>query len=213
MKRITFWVMLIAAVTAFATPNANATAVLTLSDGITTQTVTDSDNDGFLLFNGGIGNWIVNVTTGLTKPLIGSTLAPSMDLNSIDVSSTAGGALTITFKDDGWASTDHSFFSQIGGTLLSGGSISARSYIDQGGSPVDLFNETFSTSPFTGSSWTNASISSADDFLVLETVIHHVGSGATSFDFAVSVPEASALLLFGTGLFGLVGYRRVRRMQ
>jgi len=28
-----------------------------------------------------------------------------------------------------------------------------------------------------------------------------------------SVPEAGALLLFGTGLIGLVGYRRVRRMQ
>jgi hypothetical protein len=29
----------------------------------------------------------------------------------------------------------------------------------------------------------------------------------------VYVPEAGALLLFGTGLLGLVGYRRVRRMQ
>lgn len=30
---------------------------------------------------------------------------------------------------------------------------------------------------------------------------------------ATGVPEAGALLLFGTGLAGLVGYRRVRRMQ
>ena len=29
----------------------------------------------------------------------------------------------------------------------------------------------------------------------------------------ISVPEAGALLLFGTGLIGLVGYRRSRRMQ
>jgi len=30
---------------------------------------------------------------------------------------------------------------------------------------------------------------------------------------ATGVPEAGALLMFGTGLIGLVGYRRVRRMQ
>jgi len=28
-----------------------------------------------------------------------------------------------------------------------------------------------------------------------------------------NVPEAGALLLFGTGLAGLVGYRRIRRMR
>jgi hypothetical protein len=34
-----------------------------------------------------------------------------------------------------------------------------------------------------------------------------------SFGSPTAVPEAGALLLFGTGLFGLVGYRRMRRMQ
>lgn len=31
--------------------------------------------------------------------------------------------------------------------------------------------------------------------------------------YQVSVPEAGSLLLFGTGMIGLIGYRRVRRMQ
>jgi len=34
-----------------------------------------------------------------------------------------------------------------------------------------------------------------------------------SHDATFITPEAGALLLFGTGLIGLVGYRRVRRMQ
>jgi len=34
-----------------------------------------------------------------------------------------------------------------------------------------------------------------------------------SFGSPTAVPETGALLLFGTGLFGLVGYRRMRRMQ
>ncbi len=34
-----------------------------------------------------------------------------------------------------------------------------------------------------------------------------------SFGSPTAVPETGALLLFGTGLIGLVGYRRVRRMQ
>ncbi len=38
-------------------------------------------------------------------------------------------------------------------------------------------------------------------------------SHVTLYGQTTSVPEAGAMLLFGTGLVGLVGYRRVRRMQ
>jgi hypothetical protein len=38
-------------------------------------------------------------------------------------------------------------------------------------------------------------------------------SHVTLYGNSTSVPEAGTLLLFGSGLIGLVGYRRVRRMQ
>ena len=47
------------------------------------------------------------------------------------------------------------------------------------------------------------------DFWPANGAISHV----SLYGETTSVPEAGALLLFGTGLFGLVGYRRMRRMQ
>jgi hypothetical protein len=52
-------------------------------------------------------------------------------------------------------------------------------------------------------------------FKPLENIVSEGGSTSYSITIAnvLAVPEAGALLLFGTGLIGLVGYRRSRRMQ
>lgn len=41
---------------------------------------------GSVTFIGPIGNWNVNVTTGVTYPALGTTDTPKMDLNSVNVS-------------------------------------------------------------------------------------------------------------------------------
>ena len=52
-------------------------------------------------------------------------------------------------------------------------------------------------------------------FKPLENIVSDGGTTSYSITIAnvLAVPEAGALVLFGTGLIGLVGYRRVRRMQ
>jgi len=67
---------------------------------------------------------------------------------------------------------------------------------------------------FSGSdlAFLNSYIASGGEFgLGFDPDCHYVNTGVKLT--LVTVPEAGALLLFGTGLIGLVGYRRVRRMQ
>jgi hypothetical protein len=91
-----------------AAEQASALPIMTLSDGTTTITVEDGGaNDaygdaGAITFSGSIGNFNLNVTTGVSKPVLGSAAWPSMDLNDISVSSNGGGTLRITFSDNGF---------------------------------------------------------------------------------------------------------------
>lgn len=85
--------------------SAHAVPQLRFSDGINTVTVTDGGAGdinplaGVVVFNGAIGDFSVNVTTRITKPLLGSPTDPVLDLNSIDVTGAAGGVLTIEFTE------------------------------------------------------------------------------------------------------------------
>src|SRR5713226_8880891 len=74
-----------------------ATPQLLLSDGTTTVVVTDqglldsNPNPGAITYIGPVGsNWSLNVTTGLTKPAVGSALAPELDINTSSTSQSAG---------------------------------------------------------------------------------------------------------------------------
>jgi hypothetical protein len=88
--------------------------------GAVTVTSVDISTPGLISFNGGVGHFNINVTSGESKPVLGIPgNEASMDLDSLDTSSSGGGTLTLTLADTDFSGpagvwdTDTS----IGGTL------------------------------------------------------------------------------------------------
>ena len=161
---------------------------------------------GVVLFNGSVAGWVVNVTTGLSKPSIGSELEPILDLNSVNVSSGGAGTLRIELTD-----TDFSrsgllpAYAAIGGTTS--GSVSYSTYF---GSSNLAFEQTASLAdpigpllPTAFSSYSYGTFSAPDPYsLSLVVEVNH-GSGGTqvsSFDAVLSVSEPNTVFLLGAGL-------------
>lgn len=172
---------------------AQAGLTLTLDDGTNPViTVADTDNDGYVYYSGAIGNWIMNLSGGFS---VGNL----MDLVSGNVSSSAGGTMTVTLTD-----TDFSDLSSfhVGGTT--GGTVT-----------FNLYNDSNLVASYTGDtpsfSTDIASLTSTGSITEIEAVIIHEGSAMSSFDANVvqnPVPVPAAFWLLGSGLMGLIGIRR-----
>ncbi len=203
--------------------NAYAVPTLQLSDGVTTKTVSDeglgdglSGTAGAVMFSGSVGNFIVNVTTGLSKPLLGSATYPSLDLSSVNVSSIGGGTLTIMLTDtDFLSSTPFLIRSEIGG--VASGNISYKSYFDASnaafGTANLLGNLGSYSGAFSGSSLDNMTAIGPYSLTLAATVTHPGGGSwpqATSFNATLRVPEPGTVTLLGVGLLivGLYSWRK-----
>ena len=168
---------------------------------------------GVITVSGTIGDFLVNVSTGSTKPVITD---PLMDLNSINIQTAAGAhTLLIEFSETGFTAGG-TISGEFGGTIGAGGTVTATAFVDPGNAlfvdgSADCVIGPFNTSPFAGTCTDGsapAGTYSATQRLFLETT----GPLTFSGDFEISVPEPATLALLGVGL-GLFGFSMRRRQQ
>lgn len=180
--------------------------------------------NGKVTVDASLGVWIVNVTTGLTKPILGSPQAPDMDLNTSDTSSGAG-QLTIQWSDTGFEAIPGYADAVASGTFkrLTTTSLTYKTFTDVGntlyGNANPMTSQTFT--PLTQGCVSGANCSFSGDtqggsiqsepYELMQQLVF-VASGADNWsgDFEVTiVPEpASVALLGGILLFTATVIRR-----
>jgi hypothetical protein len=200
------------------TASAEASAIR-VSDGSTTQTVTDGSwNDlNFLTdavtYSGIIGGWTFNLTLGAAGS---DSTDPSLSLSSLNVSSLTGGTFTIMFSDTGYTSTNTSVLAAIDGATT--GSVTYNTYkgTNEFQTSTLLTSENYSG---VFSDTNTAPLVSAGNYSLTQVVTIKQGVlGSTWFNASldavggtrtVSVPDGgSTAMSLGIALLGLAALKR-----
>jgi hypothetical protein len=166
------------------------------------------------------GGFTVNVTTGATKPTLGTAGQPHMDLNSINIQSTGGTHdLTLGFSEVGFTKAPTGLTGLLGGALTApaGSTVTAEAYYHTGNTLFGLGALAFSMGPFGPGAFSGtasgAGPASGPYSLTQYLKLHTTGPANFSANFDLSTPEPASVALLA-GILLVTGFslrRRIRR--
>jgi hypothetical protein len=200
---------------------AYAVATLELNDNGTIVTITDNgagDNSatvGRINWDGTVGNFTLNLDSGITKPAAGTAVQPYMDLlvqNQTSPGST-GGTLIITFTEDGFMLPNTGFQMNAGGTANVGVSGSYEAFYNDG-TPHLIGSIPIVSPAFSGH--VTGPGGATTPYALTQVLTINYSSGVLNFsgDFELhQTPEPATVALLGGALLVMFGAlrRKIRR--
>lgn len=220
-----FKVLLAGVVVVACSLRAQAAATLTLYDGVN-PLIAIADNGsgdlvpltGELFVQTNVGVWYLSISLAVTKPILGSTTDPIMDLQ-ITANSSAAGSLRLILSDSDFGPASGILNATMTGHVVSGAPVN-QTY-DVYGDPANVVGATTvhiastGTTPMPTTATGSGVLALATPFSLTQ-VVEVDAFGATSLSgeasFHVVVPEPGTVGLGALGLM-VLGLRRVGRKQ